>query len=112
MTGKALVSKRVMDGASASSGSLLRTEFTTRSTSTGIRVELAALVNCTEMRETPSEEVDTIVSMLGSAKTASSIGFVTCVSMVAGSAPGTVVMIVTPGKLMLGKMPTPMVRYE
>ncbi len=32
------------------------------------------------------------------------------VSTVPGSAPGTLVMIVTPGKLMLGKMPTPIAR--
>ncbi len=68
------------------------------------------MVNWTVTCEMPSFEKDTIWSMLGSVETASSSGFVICVSTVAGSAPASVVTIVTPGKLMLGTTPIPIVK--
>src|SRR5579859_455273 len=109
-TGNALVSNLVIEGGSASAGNLPRAELTTRSTSTGASSEFAAVVNWIDTFDTPSLEVDVIVSMFGSAATASSIGLVTWLSIVAGSAPASVVVMMTSGKLMFGVMPTPIDR--
>ena len=78
-----------------------------RSTSTGASSEFAAVVNWIATLETPSLEVEVIVSTFGRAATASSIGLVIWLSTVAGSAPGSVVVTSTSGKLTLGVMPTP-----
>src|SRR5579859_1615095 len=82
-----------------------------RSTSTGASSEFAAVVNWTATLETPSLEEEVMVSIFGSAATASSMGLVIWLSMVAGSAPGSVVVTRTSGKLTLGVMPTPMDAY-
>ena len=62
-----------MDGASASVGSLERMELTTRSASTAISCEFAAVVNCTVTEEMPSFENERIWSMLGKVAIASSM---------------------------------------
>src|SRR5579871_3750271 len=112
MTGKALVSILLIDDGSASAGSLLRTELTVRSTSTGARSLFAAVVNWMKIEDTPSLEIELMVSIFGSAATASSIGLVIWVSIVAGSAPASVVVMTTKGKLMLGTTPTPICVYD
>src|SRR5207245_11613424 len=108
-----LRSSLLTDGMSALSGSLPRTPFTTRCTSTATRSGLTAVVNWTYTidRLAVEAEVSPLVSMLGRLATASSIGLVTLASTVSGSAPGYVVVTSTAGKLTLGVIATPRLEY-
>lgn len=104
MTGSAVESSVWMVGALAAAGSLLRTALTWRSTSTDTSFGSAWVVNWMVTTDTPGLEVEVIWSTLLMEATASWMGLVTCVSIVAGSAPRSVVVTTTVGMVTLGTM--------
>src|SRR6266498_1515079 len=109
----ALKSTLLTVGTSASAGSRLRTPLTTRCTSTDTWSGFAALENWTVTIDTLKVEMDVsqLLSILGRTAIASSMGLVTLVSTVSGSAPGYAVVTTTAAMFTLGVTATPNVKY-